>query len=193
MKAVAWEIYPPEVLTIWKARSWAPIKLVSRLTPLFLPCRRKKGKGERTWDRRYAPICVPLTKVYMVEAKHNWINTEQNTQSMEFNSITIKTYQSQLILQRFDRKQQWRSHGFEVQQQQAVKTKHKLMQTKYNESMFCTQFFGYQRLIDVFLTDHAKNNSGTQGILILPQLKQETRILPSGIAKYCYIFLGRQK
>jgi len=67
------------------------------------------------------------------------------------------------------------------------------MQTKYNESIFCTQFFGYQRLIDVFLTDHAKNNSRTQGILILPRLKQETRILPSGIAKYRYIFFGRQK
>lgn len=48
-------------------------------------------------------------------------------------------------------------------------------------------------LVDVFLTDHAKINSGTQGILILPQLKQETRLLPSGIAKYAYIFLRRQK
>ena len=57
------------------------------------------------------------------------------------------------------------------------------MQTKYKESVFCTQFIGYQRLIDV-------SSQITQKIILiqLPQLKQETRLLPTGIAMNTLIY-----
>ena len=70
--------------------------------------------------------CASHKLRYTVEAAGNSIPTKTQNKGIPVYTNEV-TYQRQLILQRFDRKQQRRCHGFEVKQQQAVKRKREFL------------------------------------------------------------------